>query len=58
MFVYPELDSDDNLQRQPAPESTFMVNFGVSQVSRDRPDRKKIGSIDSTISWSQIKPSD
>ena len=58
MFVYPELDSDDNLQRQPSPDSIFMVSFGVSQVSRDRPDKKKIHSIDSTISWSQIKPSD
>ena len=58
MFVYPELDSDDNLQRRPSPDSIFMGSFGVSQVSRDRPDKKKFHSIDSTISWSQIKPSD
>ena len=41
MFVYPELDSDDNLQRRPAPESIFMVSFDVSQVSRDRFIEKK-----------------
>ena len=41
MFVYPDLDPDDNLQRRPAPELIFMVTFGVSQVSRDRFDRKK-----------------
>ena len=55
--MYPELDPEDKFQRRPTPESIFYGDFGVSRFSRDRLDRKKIGSIDFTISRSPIKPS-
>ena len=55
--MYPRVDSKDNLQCRSAPESIFHGDFGVSRVSRNRPDRKKIGGIDLTISRFSINSS-